>query len=270
MLRRAVLAGLLVFAPALAAPAETPVDRLAAALRLPQVVSIMRDEGLRHGATLDAEMLDGQGGRHFARQVHRIHDAGAMRDALHRALAEGLTEREIAASIAFFDTGLGQRILSLENAGRVAMADPAVDGIATAAYESLKQGGDARLATVSRLVAVNGLIERNVASAVNSSYHFYRGLLDGGDGRAAFDPLARAWAQEPLMRAETERWIYSFLLMAYQPLRDRELETYLAFSASPEGQALNLALFEGFDRMFRTISYRLGLAVAGALAARDI
>ncbi len=271
MVRRAALAVLAAWI--LAVPgvmAQTPADRLAVVLRLSHVVSIMQAEGLSHAQTLDADMLDGQGGSYFADRVRQIHDPAEMAQIVQKTLATEMSDSDIAASIAFFDTDLGQRILSLENAARVALADPAVEDLASASYAALKGTDDPRLALVSCFVVANDLIGRNVASALDSNYRFYRGLLKGTDALGDFDPLAEAWAQEADMRAETERWVYGFLLMAYQPLQAGELESYLAFSQSAAGQSLNAALFEGFDRMFRSISYRLGLAVARAMGASDI
>ncbi|MFD3190818.1 DUF2059 domain-containing protein [Sedimentitalea sp. HM32M-2] len=258
---------ILTMSPALA---ENQADRLAQVLRISEVMAIMRDEGVRYGQDLDADMLGGEGGAYFKQRIAEIHDPAAMEAVMRRSLAQDMQADEIAASIRFFDTELGQRILALENAGRVALSDPQVDDIARSAYEGLKGSDDARLAAVSRFVRTNDLIERNVASALASNYQFYRGLQAGSDGHRGFDIMSEVWAQEPAVREDTEAWVYGFLLMAYRPLQADELDAYIAFSGSPAGQALNTALFNGFERMYRSISYQLGLAVARALAARDI
>ncbi|MBK0328490.1 DUF2059 domain-containing protein [Rhodobacteraceae bacterium F11138] len=263
----AVMALFATVSTGLCAPAA---ETLAQVLRLPELAEILQSEGQQQGETLDTDMLGGQGGAYFARQVRQIHATDGMVRTIRQALKHGMSDAQMQASIAFFRTDLGQRILSLENAGRRAMADPVVEQIARDSYEALQGSEDARLAAVSRFVEINDLIERNVASALNSNYQFYRGLRKGAVRRADFDPLAEAWAQEPEVRAETAPWVHGFLLMAYRPLTASEMDSYLNFSRSLAGQALNAALFDGFDQMYGAISYRLGLAVAHAMAAQDI
>ena len=57
------------------------------------------------------------------------------------------------------------------------------------------------------------------------------------------------------IRQNTTEWVYSFLLLAYEPLEDADLETYIAFSETGAGQDLNAAMFAAFDGM----SYRESL-----------
>lgn len=250
--------------------AETPAEHLAKVSRITEVMAIMHDEGVRYGRDLDDDMLGGEGGAYFTQRIEEIHDPTAMETVMRQTLSQDMQADEIAATIRFFDTELGQRILTLENAGRVALSDPQVDDIARGTYERLKGSDDTRLAAVSRFIQTNDLIERNVASALASNYQFYRGLQAGSDGHRGFDILSEVWSQEPAVRQDTETWLHGFLLMAYRPLQADELDAYIAFSGSPAGQALNAALFNGFERMYRSISYQLGLAVARAMAARDI
>ena len=64
--------------------------------------------------------------------------------------------------------------------------------------------------------------------------------------------------------------VYCFLLMAFNPLNDAELQAYIDYSQSSSGQALNAALFEGFDARYREISYELGRLIAGISTASDL
>jgi hypothetical protein len=61
-----------------------------------------------------------------------------------------------------------------------------------------------------------------------------------------------------------------YLAMAYQPLSDADLEAYIAFSRTPEGQVLNRALFAAFDALFNALSRDLGLAAARLMAGQDL
>lgn len=251
--------------------AEPDTAALARVLRLDELAQALHEEGIAHGRSLDRDMLDGRGGDHWQIEVARIYDAGRIARAVEEALTAGLSGADTAACIAFFSGPLGQEILSLEIAARVAMRDAQVEAAARALYEDLKGGDDPRLAAVARFVAVNDLVDRNVAGALTASYQFFRGMVDGDVldlGEA--DILSRVWAEEGDTRIETEAWLYGYLLMAYRPLSARDLDRYVAFSDSAAGRALNAALFAGFDAVYRDISYDLGLRIAGVLKASDL
>lgn len=251
--------------------AEQFEPELSRVLRVDEVASILRDEGLRYGANLEADMLGGDGGRYFQERVAALYNVDAMSGALTAALVQTLDAAQMQAVVDFFDTEQGQRILTLENSGRVAMADPAVEDLARATYQDLMGSDDPHLADVERFVEINDLIERNVTSGLDSNYHFFRGLADGGGTRMGEgEILSEVWEQEDDLRMDTTSWIYGFLLMAYQPLSKDELQSYSDFSATSAGQALNKALFNGFDQIYNDISYQLGLAVAQAMNGSDI
>lgn len=251
--------------------AEPLEQELARVLKVDEVSAILRDEGVRYGTELEADMLGGQGGRYFQDRLAALYDADAMGAAPTKALAQTLNNDEMQAVIDFFDTKEGQRILTLENAGRVAMADPAVEDLARATYQDLVGSDDPHLVAVERFIETNDLIERNVTSGLDSNYHFLRGLVEGGGAKMGEREIAsEVWAQEDEMRADTTSWIYGFLLMAYQPLTGDTLQSYSDFSASVAGQALNKALFIGFEQIYNEISYELGLAVAQAMNGSDI
>ena len=116
---------------------------------------------------------------------------------------------------------------------------------------------------VASFIEVNDLIERNVSGAMSSNFQFYKGLADGRfTDETEADILAEVWAQQDDIRADTNEWLHGFLLLAYQPLPSETMESYLSYVQTPEGQALNAALFEGFETVYRNISYALGRAVA--------
>ena len=194
-----------------------------------------------------------------------------MLQVLRAALKRRMSEEEIAESLAFFDTEAGHRILRLEVSARLAMSDPAVEDAALEAFAAAAGEGDPRAADVERFVEVNDLSERNVSGALSSNYRFYLGLVDGGGREMGDDEIIdEVWGQEEEIRATTGDWLNSFLYMAYQPLSDAEMQAYLDYSASEGGQALNAALFDGFDEMFHAIYYALGRAVAQAIQGSDL
>ncbi|WP_050930395.1 DUF2059 domain-containing protein [Aestuariivita boseongensis] len=264
-----VLAG--AFAAVMALPAWADAARLAEVLKLGEVVDILHDEGMVYADTIEADMLPNGGGAFWTQTIARLYDRGAMTRALTDTLESDMSDAQIADSIAFFDTDQGQSILSFENAARAAMSDPEIEQIARAAYADLRADGDDRLDQIDRFVEANDLIERNVAGALSSQYQFFRGLADGGAfNMTDEDILADVYGQEPEIRTDTEEWLFGFLLMAYQPLSDEAMEAYIAFSGTDGGKALNAALFEGFERMYRDISFGLGLAASRAMTGSDL
>ncbi|MEX0318294.1 MAG: DUF2059 domain-containing protein [Ruegeria sp.] len=255
---------------ALPVAADETLDRLAQALRLDEVVEILRDEGLKYGRELDDQMLGGEGGQPFDQQIQRIYVADEMQAGLRKALADGMTAEQRAQAATFFEGDLGQTIISLENSARRAFATPAIEEAARTYYEEIDQQ-DARFRLVEEYISVNDLVAQNVKGALSADFNFYRGMAEGhGAQRDDGVMLSDLLDQQDETRAETTAWLYGFLLMAYQPLSEAEMRENIAFSRTGAGQALNAALFEGFDAMYDSISYELGLAVALALTATDL
>lgn len=270
-----VLPVLACLALALPARAETParLDPLIEVLGLGDLVAIMREEGIAYGDEIEDEMFPGRGGDRWDAEVARIYDGGRMADELKDTLGRALSGTDLDPLIGFFASETGARIVSLELSARRALLDPEVEEASLERLEDMQADDDPRLALIERFVEANSLVEANVAGALNSNYAFYTGLADG----RAFDfemteeqMLADVWGQEPEIRDETREWLLSYLVMAYAPLSDAALEDYIALSETPQGTALNAALFAGFDVAFTRISRELGLAAAQFIAGQDI
>ena len=233
------------------------------ALMMSEVVAILHAEGLAYAQDLNEDMLAGTGGAFWNGQIRQIYDSNRITERLRRALEEGMSPDQIDAALAFFDTEGGARIVSLENAARQALADPQVDQAARDVYASLKGSDDPLMTRVTRYIDDNDLLERNVSGAMSANFQFYKGLSDGRyTEQSEADILEEVWSQQDEIREDTEYWLNGFLLMAYQPLPLETLDAYIAYSASDSGQALNAALFDGFEAVYRDISYALGRAIA--------
>jgi hypothetical protein len=252
---------------------EAEVAPLVDALGLGELLPIMRDEGLAYGADIAADMFPGQSPARWNALVDEIYDADRMRSVMTEELAQRLTPTEVDTLMQFFDGELGRRIVRLEVSARRALLDDAVEEASIAALEEMRADDDPRLELLTEFIEVNELVEMNVVGALNSNYAFYQGLDAGGafDGSLTeSEMLADVWRQEEEIRAETEEWVYSYLGMAYRPLDDDEIAAYTALSRTPEGQALNAALFGAFEVLFNAISRDLGLAAAQMMAGEDI
>ncbi|TMV08587.1 DUF2059 domain-containing protein [Ruegeria sediminis] len=250
--------------------ADEAVDRLASAMRIDEVVGILREEGLSYARDLDQDMLGGSGGSFFESQVEIIYATEAMKADLRNALDVGLTPGQIEQAALFFESDLGQMIIALENSARRAFSDDAVEEMAKANYAAVDRNS-ALFLLVDEYVQINDLVEQNLNGTLSADFNFLRGVADGQDvfsDDAAL--LSTLLTRKDETRKETEDWLYGFLLMAYQPLSEAQLRENIAFSRTEAGKALNTALFEGFDRMYDRISFELGFAVGGAMTASDL
>ncbi len=277
----------LTFAPIAPAWAETASEQtapqadamritaLTETLRMGDIFAVMREEGLEYGQTLSDEMFADNGGPQWDAAVALIYDTATMRSRFDAALTEALagSGSELAAIEEFFGSAQGQAILQLEVEARRAMLDTDIEDAAKLAWEDMQAAGGARVDSLTRFAEINDLIESNVMGAMNANLAFYRGLSENGafpEKMTEGEMLADVWGQEPDVRAETADWLFPYMMLAYQPLSEQDLDAYIAFSETPAGQKLNAALFSAFDSVFTRISYDLGRAAAGQMQGQDI
>lgn len=251
------------------------IAKLSGFLQIPEILDVMRQEGISYGAGLESDMFSGKEDGSWAASVAQIYDVAQTRSRFDRAFAAALSDdpATLAAGLDFFGSRLGKSIVGLEVSTRRAMLDPAVEDGAISVFASLKQSGAPRLAELERFAKVNDLIESNVMGALNANLAFYQGLSEGGglqDGMTAEDMVGQVWEQEAALRSETTDWLYPFMAMAYQPLTDAEFADYIAFSETPAGTKLNAALFQAFEAVYTDVSKNLGRAVARQLQGQDI
>ncbi len=256
-----------------AAQDSAKIDTLFDALAIPEMIEIMREEGLAYGQTLGAEMLPGGGSGQWDFAVSTIYDTQMMREEVRGAFGEALEGDDLDAMIAFFTSEPGTTIIDLEVSARRAMLDEAVEVASKENAAIAIMDETPRYKQVEAFVTVNDLIESNVVGSMNSSYAFYLGLIDGGvmpAGMTAETALEDVWSQEPDIRRDTTEWVYAFFLLAYQPLSDADLEAYIAFSRTDAGQDLTSAIFQAFDGMFDDMSRALGLAASRFMTTQEL
>lgn len=245
----------------------------ATALRIDEILGVIKAEGLANGEELAADMFGGSGGAGWAASMAQIYDPEAMRRQFDRSL-DRLSEADAAAladSLTFYTSDLGQRIIGLELEARRAMLDPAVEEAAIADWKALTD--QRRLDQLDRFVAINDLVESNVMGALNANLAYYRGLSTGGafgDPMPEDQMLSEVWAQEADLRKETVDWVFPYLSLAYSPLSEAELQSYIEFSDTAAGRRANAVLFAAFDAVFVAVSADLGRAVALRLNGQDI
>ncbi len=249
------------------------LETLYEALGLIEVVDIMRKEGVGYGADMEAQLFPGRGGSGWAATVEQIYDPQMMSRTVMNGLDQGIDEDDLGVLLDFFTSERGRQIVGFEVSARRAMMDDDIEAAAEERMREMREEGGPRVEAIEQFIAANDLVESNIMGAMNSNYAFYQGLLDGeafGRTMTESDVLNDVWAQEPEIRDETETWVWTFLAVAYQPLDDDDLEAYISLSETDAGRALNRALFNGFDRMYVTISRSLGSAAARFMAGEDI
>ncbi|RHZ90952.1 DUF2059 domain-containing protein [Cereibacter sphaeroides] len=251
------------------------VAALEEALRIGDVIAVMREEGLEYGSSLEAELFPERGGSRWRAVVGLIYDTESMRKRFDAAFeAEVAQDPEaIGQMFDFFASDIGQRILQLEIEARRALLDEAAEEAAKVAVEEMSARNDPRLELLREFAEANDLIELNVVGALNSNLAFYRGMADGSafeQPMSEEDMLADVWSQETDVRRETEAWLFPYLAVAYGSLSDAELKDYIAFSKTPAGRKLNAATFRAFDAVFSAISRDLGRAAARQMQGEDI
>lgn len=268
-MRRIILSlGMLVWATTLGA---TPQKDLADTLRLGEMVEIVREEGVLHGEELANGMFATGSNPRWSRQVSEIYNAARLEKLVRSEFIAALDGQDVAPLLAFFSTETGKRVLSLELETRRAMIDSDIEQAARQSFLSEDASSADRRAQLMRFIEVNDLLELNVAGALNSLLKFYSGMADGGALQVSESEILRdVWAQEPETRVESREWLFGYALLAYSTLSDPELDDYIDVTASQAGQAMNKALFAGFNRMYDEVSYALGLAMAEQMAGSDL
>ncbi|SDN84868.1 hypothetical protein SAMN05216196_102323 [Lutimaribacter pacificus] len=264
---RLLLLAILVALPLRAMAAD--IDRLFAAMQVDRLIDVMRDEGLAYGDSLEQDMLGGHAGPGWAGLVGRIYDTDKMRAVVRAHFADSFGDADSAPLIAFFESEAGRALVEAEIETREAFMLPGVEEAARALWREADKATP-RQRLIADYVEVNGLLEYNVAGALNANYLFFLGLVEGGAvDMSEEDILADVWAQEDETRHDTREWLFAYLSMAYEDLPPATLEAYVALSRSAPGRALNHALFAGFDRMYGELSLSMGLAVASRMATGE-
>lgn len=255
------------------AQSVAPIDTLYRALGLPEIIEIMREEGMVYGEDLRTDLFGGRGGAQWSDIVADIYDLERMQNTVRNRLDSELAADNLAPMIDFFSTEAGRKIVTLEVSARRALLEKSVEEASKDTLAAMIADKAPRLDLLTDFAEAGEMIENNVVGAMNSNYAFYSGLADGGafPGEMSDEEiLSDIWSQEPDIREDTEEWLYSYLTLAYQPLSDEELKAYTAFFRTEAGAALNRAIFAAFDEMFVTVSLALGQGAAVFMAGQEL
>lgn len=257
------------------ATAEASVPALAQALQLDALFAILRDEGIAYGQSLEADMFPGGGGPNWAGAVNAIYDPATLRRGFEATLKAELADdpETLTKILAFFTSDLGQRVVGLEIEARRAFLDTEAEEAARVAADDRFAARDPKVDLLQRFIEAGDLVEMNVAGALTGNLAFLTGMSETGlygEAMPTDDLMSDVWAQEEQIRDDSTAWLYAYLGLAYAPLTEAELQSYVDFMESPEGKRLNAALFSAFNDVFRQVSHDLGRAAGLAIQGTDI
>ncbi|MBR9762951.1 MAG: DUF2059 domain-containing protein [Rhodobacteraceae bacterium] len=263
-----LLAGLLLGPGAVAA--ESPGERLYDLMGLPEMVQTMRLEGLRMSADLAESYLEAPAGPAFRDMALRIYDPPRMNATLRGAFVAAL-DGPVQPLLEFYGSGTGQQVVAAELSVRRAFLEPGAEQAAERAAGLTEVEAPAFHDWISRVMAANDLVDRNLGGALTANAHFYLGLAEGGAFALEEEEIfADVWQQEEATRIETELWLRAFLTAAYRDLPEADLDAYLALAESAEGQRLNAALFDAYGVLYNQIYRALGLSVSTLLSGEEL
>lgn len=250
-------------------------DTVWTVMQLDRLAPVLQDEAVAEGQEMATTLFPRGGTGLWLDHVRALHHPDRIKALFLRGVSDALPADpgDVQAGLAFYRTGLGQQILTLEGKARAAILDDRIEATARAAHAQAVRRSHPRATRIALLIDAADLIEPNVAGGLNASVAFSRGFEAGGGfpmPMADAQIIQDAWAQESRMRADTEAWIGAYLYLAYGSLSDAQLDLYVRFAASDGGRALSRVMFAGFDAAFGQTSYDMGLAAAAEMSGREL
>lgn len=242
--------------------------------RQAETLDLMRQEGIAQGKILGADLFGQDGNPEWLLALDRVYDTARMARVYDAALSQALArDPTLVEDVTPFLGGeLGARIVALELEARRTTLDEVALGAAREILAEMEQTDKQRRAQIERLVVAADLLESNVTAGLNGNVAFYKAMAAAGAPGGAMDEaemLAQVWAQEADIRASTADFLYPLMALAYAPLTDGELESYVAFSESPQGRRFNAAMTEAFVPVMIDLSRALG-AEAGRMLSGQV
>jgi Uncharacterized protein conserved in bacteria (DUF2059) len=185
-----------------------------------------------------------------------------MRAAVSRQIASELAPRDIREVMAWLSTDLGKRVTAAEEKA----SEPAqAQRLADAGSKALAKLPRARRALIERLVKATRAAEFNASLLIDTTVGVMRGIElvtpQDGDGPDTEDVVAGIEARKPALVEAMKAESAAAFAVAYESLRDADLEKYVRFAESPLGgryhdvtsRALEAALADAAHEMGRQL-----------------
>jgi hypothetical protein len=255
-----------------ASVAQSPsASELYDALHMDILVDVIVSEGRDQVRDAAEIYLTGRAAETYITENMALYVPNKIRRQLIDGLSMGLSADDLAVAVAFFKTETGAYAAKLEASARQAISDQGVEDHAKAMASDAVARGVERIDILEAAIADMELVEMNLAGAMTAQYQFLMPLSDvkdlGLDQAAVLTMIQEG--QDALSQSILE-WLVAFLYMAYAPLDDEQLSTYLTYQTSPNGASLNKVLFDVFNAIDRDMSAAMGVSLAQSLQSKEI
>ena len=260
-----------IFSPNVVVAQNNTAQQLYDALHMDILVDVIVSEGQEQVKDAAELYLSGRAIKVFIDQNRNLYQPSVIKERLIKGLDVGMTADQRSIALAFFQTETGSLAAELEATARQAISDQAIEDHAKAMVANAEKNKEARVTELSDAIEKMGLIDMNLAGAMTAQYHFLMPLakVDAlGLNQAEILNMIQEGQEEIIDNITT--WLMAFTYMAYTPLGDEQLTTYLSYQMSENGAALNSALFDAFNGIDRDMSAAMGLALAQALQSQEL
>ena len=248
---------------------QARVAELFDALNMDEIISIMQDEGKLDAVATIEIYAERAVDEEVKARIDRIFDMTEMQVVLINLISENMNDAQIAAATAFLNSDVGVRASTLETTARRAISDDAIEVYVLSQFDDVSEL--TRYKQFQDLIATLDLINQNTYGAMGAQYVFMRQLVDTEELGLTDDAINELlMASENELREGISEWLFGFFNMAYAPLTDADLATYIAFQKSDAGQALNRSLFAGFNELSMRHAQKMGTMVAELLQVQDL
>lgn len=248
---------------------QARIANLFDALNMDEIISIMQEEGKRDAIATIEVYAQRSVDDALSERIDRIFDKTEMQVVLINMTSENMNAGQIAAVSDFLNTDVGMRANTLEITARRAISDDAIEEYALSQFDDVSEL--ARYTQFRDIIEALDLIDQNTYGAMGAQYVFMRQLAGSDQLNLTDDDITEMlMAGEDELREGIREWLYGFFNMAYAPLNDAELATYVKFQQSEAGQALNRSLFAGFNELSVRHAEKMGGMVAELMQVQDL
>lgn len=246
--------------------ADAVSARLLEAIQMPRLLAQLATEAEASAGDLDEDFLQGQGGDLVLTTARRLNAPSRVQPILEAEITRLMSRDHRLAVTSFFESELGQRIVDLEIAARIAIDDEAL-------FEAV-QGRVADTGVrplIAEIIETSDLVERNVADGIAILEQFYRGRQAGGMTDLTGPEIGGFLGElEEGIRIETQSWLDGFMTLAYSPVEDADLQIYADFWKTEAGKAFDEALFAAFRKSMSDNSFAMGQLIGRIQASDEI
>ena len=247
-------------------------DRLYDALHLQKIMKILHDEGVEDALESGRKYLGTDyDAASFEKAVNKIYSLEMMDNFMRNGLVESLPEPKAEVALRFFSKGLGAQAALLETSARSAISYQEVEFAAIQLAKEAESGNTIRYSMLEKNIKDLELVELNMTGAFSAQYAFLSNLSALDEMPLNNDDIvALLLESEDEMRQDIVDWLMGFTHMAYTPLSDEDLKTYLNFLSSADGKILNKTLFYIFNDLSVQTSGDLADVIVSFKGAREL